>query len=232
MILKHRLLIWLLENRPDWYVRLKKIHDFDITQDSEFLKLHAELLRDERGIQSMEERYNLYSLCRATAKLPGVVAEAGVYRGGSAKILCRAKGDTPLYLFDSFIGLPPVEKAFDGVFSTGDFHDTTVGDVKSYLKEFPNVHFYPGFFPASVRGLEPENLRYRLVHLDLDLRQSTLDALEFFYPRLVPGGVLLSHDYRRRGAPGVKTAFDEFFAKRNEPILLLPGTHGAFVKTS
>src|SRR5271166_6057406 len=34
------------------------------------------------------------------------MAELGVYQGSSARIICEDKGDCPLYLFDTFAGLP------------------------------------------------------------------------------------------------------------------------------
>jgi hypothetical protein len=53
--------------------------------------------------------------------------------------------------------------------------------------------------------------RFCFVHLDVDVYQSTLDGLEFFFPRLQTGGVLLSHDYNSVSCPGVRRAFDEYF---------------------
>jgi O-methyltransferase len=232
MSLWSRFVIWLLENRRDLYFRMKKIQSLGITQDTRFFDIHLELLRDNRGTQTLFERYNLYCVALATARLPGALAEAGVYRGGSAKLLCRVKGDaTPLYLFDTFEGLPVVDKSIDQGFGTGQFSETSLEDVRNYLKAFPGVHFYKGFFPASALGQEPEQQRYRLVHLDLDLYQSTFDALTFFYPRMVQGGAIVSHDYNQLNAGGVKKAFEEFFADKIEPVIPLWETQCVVVKT-
>jgi hypothetical protein len=107
---KLKLLIWLLENHRGLYFRLKKLNSLEVSRDNEFFDIHLELLRDGRGIQTLFERYNLYCLAKATAHLPGAMAEAGVFRGGSAKLLCKIKGETPLYLFDTFEGLPTTDK--------------------------------------------------------------------------------------------------------------------------
>ena len=48
--------------------------------------------------------------------------------------------------------------------------------------------------------------KFSFVYLDVDLYQSTKDSLEFFYPRMNTGGVILSHDYQY---PGVRQAFDD-----------------------
>ena len=49
---------------------------------------------------------------------------------------------------------------------------------------------------------------YFLVHVDVDLYQSTKDCLEFFYPRMVIGGIIMIDDYPYLN--GVKIAVNEF----------------------
>jgi hypothetical protein len=53
------------------------------------------------------------------------------------------------------------------------------------------------------------------------LYESTRAALEFFYPRMSPGAMIVSHDYVI--ADGVRKAFDEFFERRAERVLELTG---------
>ena len=221
MQFKKKLLLWLLRNKRPSYLKFKHLDWLAIGRDDEFWDLHATLLKDDRGSQLLTERYNLYSLAKATSRLPGALAEAGVYRGGSAKILCTVKGDSPLYLFDTFEGMPRVNAATDGGFSQGDFADTGYEDVVAYLSPFPNVHFYKGFFPDSALGKEPEKQSYRFVHLDLDIYESTRKALDFFYPRMVSGGTIVSHDYSNLTVPGVKKAFDDFFKDKKEIVIPL-----------
>jgi hypothetical protein len=62
------------------------------------------------------------------------------------------------------------------------------------------------------------NSRFSFVHLDADLYKSTLYSLNFFYPRLVDGGLILSHDYH---AEGVKRAFHEFLKDRQKLVIEL-----------
>ena len=200
-----------------------------IRQDQEFLQLHARLCRDNVVIQSTRERYNLWRLVKTARRLKGDMAEVGVDRGGSAKIICAAKGSAALHLFDTFQGMPKTDLQRDGAFRAGDFSESNLGRVQAYLKSESNVHFHPGFFPETTRAL-PADARFCLVHLDVDLYQSTLACLEYFYPRLVRGGILISHDYSQIVAPGVKQAFDEFFADKDEPVIELWDTQCMFVK--
>lgn len=218
---KQKLIVHLIENRPDLYFRLKGLDGHIVKNDADFWKAHVQLIKDGRGIQSLFERLNLWNLVKSTNKLPGALAEVGVYQGGSAKLECLVKGDAPLYLFDTFEGMPTVNKSVDGVFNTGDFADTSLEGVKAYLSDFPNVHLFKGFFPDSAIGKEPESLQYRFVHLDVDIYESTIKSLEFFYPRMVKGGILISHDYGKTAAPGVAKAFGEFFADKPETVIPL-----------
>jgi len=232
MGLKKSLMLWLLEKRRSTFFRWKKLNGVAIAADDRFWDVHLALLRDERCTQTLHERYNLWTLAQATARLGGAVAEVGVYRGGSAKLLCETGAGTPLYLFDTFAGMPTTNAATDGGFSAGDFADTSLDDVRSYLNRYSGVHFYKGFFPDSVHGQEPEKLAYRLVHLDVDIKESTLSCLKFFYPRMLQGGAIVSHDYGQLSAPGVKLAFDEFFADKPETVVRLWDTQCVVTKCS
>jgi len=170
------------------------------------------------------EAYNVYAAAQRSAKVPGDIAEVGVYRGGSARLICEVKGPRALHLFDTLAGLPPAGE-WDTKFQSGGFA-SSLTEVQEYLQRFPGVHFHPGLFPDTARGLE--QLTFSFVHLDVDLWQSTVSSLEWFYPRLNRGGILICHDYGH--AEGVSKAFDEFFANKPECILELAGSHVAFVK--
>ncbi|NLE39771.1 MAG: macrocin-O-methyltransferase, partial [Pirellulaceae bacterium] len=55
-----------------------------------------------------------------------------------------------------------------------------------------------------------------------------LACLEYFYPRMIPGGIILSHDYDILA--GVMKAFHEFFADKPESIIELPTTQCMVVR--
>ncbi len=221
----------LLKKWPSLYFRLIKMPGIcTATQDAQFWNLHARLLQDQRCTQRPRERYNLWTLARQVQALPGAYAEAGVYDGGSARILCEAKGADHLHLFDTFAGMPETDPKADPHFVAGQFADTNRQMVEDYLAGFPNIHIHQGFFPASAADV-PADRQFKFVHLDLDLYRSTLDGLRFFYPRLVRKGIIISHDYGNVTAPGVKQAFDEFLATTDEPILQLWDTQCVLMKT-
>lgn len=92
------------------------------------------------------EAYQIYVAVLATSKLKGDLAEVGVYQGGSAKIICEAKGDRILHLFDTFKGLPAISKEDQqNFFHEGEF-SANLAKVKRYLRKYANVYFYKGIF--------------------------------------------------------------------------------------
>jgi hypothetical protein len=73
-----------------------------------------------------------------------------------------------------------------------------------------------------------EERTYAFAHFDVDLYEGTVGCLEYFYPRMVRGGILLSHDYD--WASGVRKAFDDFFADKPERIIEQPSTQCMVLK--
>jgi O-methyltransferase len=147
-------------------------------------------------------------------ELPGLVAEAGVYKGGSAKLLATIFNDRDILLFDSFQGMLENDSHQKGMHQAGDFSDSSLADVQQYLASNTNCKFYPGWFPSSADFLTDE--QFVMVHLDMDYYQSTQSGIEVFWPRLVTGGILVLDDFGWKACPGVDQAFHEYFSQRDD----------------
>jgi hypothetical protein len=185
------------------------------------------LLRETRALTPMlvqdAAALHLLACARACRRLGGSMAEAGVFRGGTARLLCEVKGELPLHLFDVFDTLPagPAAEAYsrhEAVVAGHFAHITrTRAAVEGLLAPYPGVHLHPGVFPQSAEGLEMGPFCF--VHLDLDLPQGTRDGLEYFHLRLVEGGILIGDDYQDAL---VRREFDGFFAGRPDTVVALP----------
>lgn len=147
-------------------------------------------------------------MCEEVREVPGDMAELGVYQGGAGLLMSQLLPEKNIHLFDTFKGLPEHTKDTD-VHKTGEFADTSFEAVFEAYKD-RKASFFVGVFPGTT-GLV-KDCRYCLVHLDADQYQSTLAGLEFFWPRLEPGGALVLDDYDWPKCPGVKRAIDEYFA--------------------
>jgi len=154
---------------------------------------------------------NLVKFFEPILPLAGDVAECGCYKGLSAYVLCNYLRDhnphfsgNGFHIFDSFKGLSPLtakdsqNRGDAGAFACSE------KKVRANLSDFPRIMFYAGWIPE--RFHEVKNRKFRFLNLDADLYEPTRDAISFFYPRLVPGGVIVCDDYNWDGA---KVAIEE-----------------------
>jgi len=163
--------------------------------------------------------YILYQVARQTSHLAGEVAEVGVYKGGTAKLLAQTSLQKTVHLFDTFAGMPATDASLDS-HRTGDFDDTSLAAVRDHLQECGNVRFYEGLFPSTAGPIE--EVRFSLVHVDADIYDSVRACCHFFYPRMGKDGVLIFDDYGFPTCPGARKAVDEFFSDKPEVPFYLP----------
>jgi len=107
---------------------------------------------------------------------------------------------------------------------SANFSDTSLEEVKNFIDGNENVHFHPGYFPESARNLSETN--YAFVHLDADLYKPTLAALNYFYPKLSAGGVIIVHDYNHTW-DGLRKAIDQFVQSIPETIIEIADWQGS-----
>ena len=170
-------------------------------RDLAFLDVYARVR--EHTLVKEHRAYILHQFAHAARHVPGDFAQVGVYKGGTARMVAEVLDGTgkKVLLFDTFEGLPG---------QTEMFADTSVEAVRSLFNDYSNVEFYQGYFPDTAH--EVRNT-FSLVYLDADLEQSIADGLDFFYPKMSPGGFIVIDDYGSKYWPGVKVATDSFAKK-------------------
>ncbi len=161
--------------------------------------------------------------------LEGDFAELGVYQGSTAAVLARyaRRLNRNLYLLDTYEGFD--EQDFSGLDAGRQvsFADTSLAAVKARVGE-DNTTYIKGYFPQTAERL-PEDGRYCLVHIDTDLYAPIASGLDYFYPRMVPGGFLIIHDYGSLAWEGAEKAVDRFFADKPESVVHIPDSSGSAV---
>lgn len=165
-------------------------------------------------------------LCRRLTEVPGAAAELGVFRGEFARCINVLLPERKLYLFDSFQGFAPDAGAGEAMQAAHE--NTSAARVLAALPHPEQAVVKPGFFPASLDGLEET---FCLVSLDVDFVDTTLEGLRYFYPRLVAGGYLLLHDWGNPALPGVAQAL-ECYRQETDcwiPAVPLPDRNGTLV---
>ncbi len=64
-------------------------------------------------------------------------------------------------------------------------------------------------------------MRFSVAHIDCDLYESVLEAVEFVYPRMTKGGFIIFDDYNSPTCLGAKHAVDSFLVGKPEQLEVL-----------
>lgn len=181
--------------------------------------------------------------------VPGAIVECGVWRGGCAALLSRgAKAkNRPLWLFDSFQGMPERTEKDDDEHSemlskgraSGKLEavgtNVATEDWVKYLlfSQFDCpaelVHIEKGWFQDTVPPAKSKIGEIALLRLDGDFYESVKICLEELYPQVAPGGIVILDDYH--AFIGCKKAFEEYFASTGLPrFTVIQGNHGIWFR--
>ena len=200
-----------------WYNAQKKI---DLRRLDGFGALADQIRSDGRTYLHVDRLYTLWQAVRNMPASAEGVIEIGVYEGGSARFIAaalRTRGlDLPMAACDTFAGHAVVDESVDGRHQVGkQFVKVSAADVRSYLRDHPNVHVVEGDILDTSASLHHMR-RLGLLHVDVDVYPPTLHSLEVFAPRVVPGGTIVVDDYGFKTCPGARKAVDEFAARHPE----------------
>lgn len=183
---------------------------------------HAETPVD-RGV--LWRRHTLVWAARQAAPLDGDFVECACYRGVTARIIADIvgfEGGRRYFLYDLFEHDPSMPHH--------QMADHGEGLFESVRRRFPEpeVVITKGWVPDSFREAAPEKVAF--AHIDLNNREAEIAALEFLWPRLCPGGVVVLDDYGWLAYHKQHIAEREWFAERGYPVLELPTGQGLVVK--
>ena len=182
--------------------------------------------KERESLLSGNEAFMIHSVATAQRAVGGIMAEVGVFQGCSAKLISLGGQPDELHLFDTFEGLPEPDRAEQKSMRKGHYA-ASLEAVQAYLSDQPNLVFHKGMFTGE--NVSCADRKFSFVHLDVDLKDGTLACLKFFYPRMLPGGVIVSHDYSYLA--GVREAFDEYLADRPERVVELSTSQAMLIRS-
>jgi hypothetical protein len=166
-------------------------------------------------------------LYKTIQNIDGDIVECGIGKGRTFFMLCcLAEMDGKrrnVWGFDSFEGFPRPSSSDNSPrqIQKGEYSILTENGMRQILrkgglgKAFINerVKLVKGFFNQSLPKFQGQKVAF--LHLDVDLYQSYKETLEFFWPKVVSGGIVLFDEYKQPGMgdafPGAARAIDEFF---------------------
>jgi len=165
------------------------------------------------------------------------LVEAGVCDGLTVSFAMSAVRDElgsdsgfEAHLYDAWaemrgMYLTPEEKRAENSYSFLSLERT-----KTNLRDFEGkCNFVQGYIPdVFVVNSGPSEISW--LHIDLNSSIPTLKTLEQFFPKLLPGGVVLFDDYGHGGYRETREAADQYCSQASGLLMPLPTGQAAFFK--
>lgn len=223
---------------------LTTLHNHDFLIDPNFQNAY------QRGVQAAGSDYGIHWrvyvalwAAQQAALVPGDFVECGVNRGFvSSSIMASLdwnNRDRDFYLLDTFQGLDerfvsPEERNEGALERNAEhlksgFYVSSVDSVRANFAEWPRAKVVQGAIPESLTQVSSESVAF--LHIDLNCSPPELAALQFFWPKLSSGAIVLFDDYAYVGYELQKTPIDEVVAAWGHSVLALPTGQGLLVKT-
>jgi hypothetical protein len=181
---------------------------------------------------NIDRKWMIHQLLRLISDVPGDTAECGAYLGATSFLICRANEQATRFkrmhfIFDSFEGLSEPHRHDGGYWRKGDL-TAKESVVRERLRRCKDFVLMKGWIPS--RFGELADRRFAFVHIDVDLYEPTRDSIEFFYPRLNEGGILVIDDFGFSTCPGATRAAAEASEDLPERFIALPDGGGVLIK--
>lgn len=222
--------------------------------DGLFTRHHPHFLKDRRfhaayeaGISTIRHRrpglrvewrvHTALWVASQAIRLDGDFVECGVFTGIFSRALIEylnfaQYANKKLWLLDTFEGIPDeslteAERALRHSGEASPYY-SCLDEVRRTFAPFANVHIVPGVVPHTLSQVTSERIAY--LSIDMNAAKPEIDAAEHFWPRMLPGAMMLLDDYGWRTCEEQARAFDDFAHMRKVEILRLPTGQAIIMK--
>ena len=172
------------------------------------------------------------------ARLDGDFVECGVDTGLISTAICDALYfntlDRDFWLFDTFNGIPegqmtPAERDGIGGWHNRHSYDECHEQAVRNFAPWPRCRLIRGEVPGTLSQF-PADRQIAYLSIDMNIVMPEIAAIEYFWDRLVPGGVVLLDDYAWATHRPQMHAFDAFARGKGVSILALPTGQGIIIR--
>ncbi|HMI20880.1 MAG TPA: TylF/MycF/NovP-related O-methyltransferase [Sphingomonas sp.] len=180
--------------------------------------------------------YELWQLVEQALRLPGDMIEVGVWRGGTGCLMARRAqllgSPAKMVLCDTFAGVVKAGRK-DGAYRGGEHADTSLETVRALAGAMglANIETLTGIFPEDT-GDKVADRTFSLCHIDVDVYQSGLDVLEWVWPRMPVGGIVIYDDYGFATCDGITRLVNERYVHDGAVTLHNLNGHAVVIKTA
>jgi len=217
---------------------LQSVHNHNFLRDEVFqLALKRGLQADPNlGFMTWRLHVALWA-ARHASSIPGDFVECGVNRGFLSSAIMSSldwnRLNRSFFLFDTFQGIATeflsAEEIKSGRLDHNRLFSECFEDVERNFAEFQRVQLVRGRVPETLATVDIGKVAY--LSIDMNCAQADAAAFEHFWPRLVPGAVILLDDYAYHGFEETYSCFNRLASRYHVPILSLPTGQGLILKT-
>ncbi|UCC79792.1 MAG: class I SAM-dependent methyltransferase [Candidatus Zixiibacteriota bacterium] len=158
--------------------------------------------------------YELWMLIPQVLHIDGAILEVGTWKGGTGGIICqRAKLldlRKNIYLADTFTGVPKASEK-DSRYVGGEHNNASEKELHELLKsrlKLDNYKLLKGVFPDETVHLISDD-KFCFCHIDVDVYDSAKDIVDWIWPRLQIGGIIVYDDYGYIACNGITDFVNE-----------------------
>lgn len=222
---------------------LYTFHNADFTKDPHFIESYNLGKNTDNGtlLKDYDIQWRVHVLCWAASHamhLEGDFVDCGVHTGICARAVVNyvdfKSSNKKYYLLDTFNGL-------DSKYSTEwelrrntlmgydkEDGDMLYNQVQKTFREF-NVSIIRGTVPETLPLVDSNKISY--LSMDMNCVAPEVAALEFFWDKMVSGGIIVLDDYGYANSTNdQKEAHDNFAKSKGVQILTLPTCQGLIIK--
>lgn len=249
------LIISLINKYNDQYFLLPKsrvtysndllytFHNADFQYDPLFVESYNLGKMTDGGtlLKNYDIQWRIHVMCWAAKhvmNLEGDFVDCGVHTGIFARAVVNyvsfEKSNKKYYLLDTFNGLDEKYSNAEEIKRNtlmgynNENIDQLYNQVKRTFADF-NVKVIKGSVPETLIEVDSNKICY--LSVDMNCINPEIAALEFFWDKMVSGGMIILDDYGYANSTNdQKKAHDDFARSKNVQILSLPTCQGLLIK--
>lgn len=183
--------------------------------------------------------YRVYVECWAASQgllIEGDFVTCGVNTGVMPLAICEYldfnKTGRRFYLFDTYNGIPETQMSDGerqrGLEENAAYYSDCYDLARENFAPYPNAKLVRGMVPDTLNDVQIDKVAY--LAIDMNIAYPERKAIEFFWPKLTPGALIVLDDYGFSAFVGQRASMDEFAASVGVSVLTLPTGQGLIKK--
>ncbi len=220
-------------------------------EDCLFTTINADFLKDEKFVRAynlgkalMQDSWGNYDFrwrayvvawaANYAKNLPGDFVECGVNTGMNARMIIDyidfENTGKKYYLMDTFHGMEEKYSTKEEMMRSESMGYITdiYEEVKNTFKDFKNIEIAKGPIPDTLPQVVSQKVSLLLI--DMNCVMPEVEAMEYFWEKMSPGGLIIMDDHGFPGHDAQRRAHIKFAEKHNIKILPLPTGQGLIIK--